>query len=143
MADSEFSHTYRNNAKHRKFRNAISKTASLIRTGAVKEGSVWAKGINALKKLREWSEIVAGPRWKTFIRRFNRNKSGRNAKFQYDPLSFSLNFDEGRRNNGEEEEALVLRNCSTRYASIPVSGKVSDGPRQRWAQFRLSAKVAL
>lgn len=105
-----------------------------LRSGAVKEGSVWAKGINALKKLREWSEIVAGPRWKTFIRRFNRNKSGRNAKFQYDPLSYSLNFDEGRGNNGEEEEELVLRNFSTRYASIPASGKMSmedlgkDGP---------------
>ncbi|CAN4099326.1 unnamed protein product [Withania somnifera] len=78
------------------------------------EGSVWSKGINALKKLREWSEIVAGPRWKTFIRRFNRNKSGsRNAKFQYDP--------------SKEEEELVLRNFSTRYASIPASGKVSMG----------------
>lgn len=107
-----------------------------IRSGAVKEGSVWAKGINALKKLREWSEIVAGPRWKTFIRRFNRNKSGRiNAKFQYDPLSYSLNFDEGPGNNKEEEEEYVLRNFSTRYASASISApaKVSmdfskDGP---------------
>ncbi|OIT19808.1 hypothetical protein A4A49_40035 [Nicotiana attenuata] len=107
-----------------------------IRSSAVKEGSVWAKGINALKKLREWSEIVAGPRWKTFIRRFNRNKSGRiNAKFQYDPLSYSLNFDEGPGNNKEEEEEYVLRNFSTRYASASISppAKVSmdlgkDGP---------------
>ncbi|KAF3652713.1 putative RNA-dependent RNA polymerase 2-like [Capsicum annuum] len=103
-----------------------------LRSTAVNEGSVWSKGINALKKLREWSEIVAGPRWKTFIRRFNRNKSGssRSAKFQYDPLSYSLNFDEGRGNNGEEEEELVLRNFSTRYASIPASGKVNmdEGP---------------
>lgn len=105
-----------------------------LRSGAVKEGSVWAKGINALKKLREWSEIVAGPRWKTFIRRFHRNKSGnRNAKFQYDPLSYSLNFDEGRGNNGEEEEELVLRNFSTRYASIPASSNLGkDGPSFVW-----------
>ncbi|KAK4719488.1 hypothetical protein R3W88_017826 [Solanum pinnatisectum] len=101
-----------------------------LRSGAVTEGSVWAKGINALKKLREWSEIVAGPRWKTFIRRFHRNKScNRNAKFQYDPLSYSLNFDEGRGNNGEEEEELVLQNFSTRYASIPASSNFGkDGP---------------
>ncbi|MCD9644430.1 hypothetical protein HAX54_032639 [Datura stramonium] len=116
--------------------NQLTRCVNRIRSGAVREGSVWAKGINALKKLREWSEIVAGPRWKTFIRRFNRSKSDRNAKFRYDPLSYSLNFDEGRGNNGEEEEEeeLVLRNFSTRYASIPASGKMSmmdlgkDGP---------------
>ncbi|KAL0658661.1 hypothetical protein Bca4012_079246 [Brassica carinata] len=28
--------------------------------------------ILAILKIRYWSEIVAGPRWKTFIRRFNR-----------------------------------------------------------------------
>ncbi|PHT88159.1 hypothetical protein T459_10265 [Capsicum annuum] len=88
-----------------------------------KEGSVWAKGINALKKLREWSEIVAGPRWKTFIRRFNRNKNGTQGKFQYDPLSYALNFDEG--NNGEEDNEYGLRDFSTRYASIPASARGS------------------
>ncbi|KVH98091.1 hypothetical protein Ccrd_023690 [Cynara cardunculus var. scolymus] len=36
---------------------------------------MWSRGIDALKKIQEWSEIVAGPRWKTFIWRFNRNKS--------------------------------------------------------------------
>lgn len=149
MADSEFPHSYAstpsiNNSEtlfHKRRRcfcfpsfnstNQLTRCAQFnwwrrLRNGAVKEGSVWSKGINALKRLREWSEIVAGPRWKTFIRRFNRSKSGsRNAKFQYDPLSYSLNFDEGRGNNGEEEEELVLRNFSTRYASIPASGKVS------------------
>ncbi|KAF8100061.1 hypothetical protein N665_0231s0001 [Sinapis alba] len=30
--------------------------------------------IRAILKIREWSEIVAGPRWKTFIRRFNRDQ---------------------------------------------------------------------
>ncbi|XP_060170385.1 uncharacterized protein LOC132601298 [Lycium barbarum] len=142
MASSEFSPSIENSEtlfqERRRcfcFPNQLTRCVNLDwlrRSGAVREGSVWAKGINALKKLREWSEIVAGPRWKTFIRRFNRNKSGRNGKFQYDPLSYSLNFDQGPGNN-EEEEELVLRNFSTRYASIPASSKVSmdlgkDGP---------------
>ncbi|CAL9244644.1 unnamed protein product [Arabidopsis halleri] len=83
--------------------------------------------IRASLKIREWSEIVAGPRWKTFIRRFNRDpRRGRDwdasEKFQYDPLSYSLNFDD------DDEDEYVglggLRSFSTRFASVPVySGK--------------------
>ncbi|GMQ10245.1 hypothetical protein CsSME_00053322 [Camellia sinensis var. sinensis] len=87
----------------------------------------WDRGINALKKLREWSEIAAGPRWKTFIRRFNRSKSGgggaRQGKFQYDPLSYALNFDDGQVQNGDSDE--TFRSFSSRYASIPISVKSS------------------
>jgi len=87
-------------------------------------------------KLREWSEIVAGPKWKTFIRRFNRSKSGgRQSKYQYDPLSYALNFDEGPGKNGnsEEDDEFRFRNFSARYATVPVSANSSmdlgkDGP---------------
>ncbi|CDY45749.1 BnaC02g42330D [Brassica napus] len=81
----------------------------------------------AALKVREWSEIAAGPRWKTFIRRFNRDpRRGRDwdagEKFQYDPLSYALNFDDD-----DEDEYVGLggfRSFSTRYASVPVqSGK--------------------
>ncbi|KAK4264316.1 hypothetical protein QN277_025513 [Acacia crassicarpa] len=87
----------------------------------------WSRGIRALKKIREWSEIVAGPRWKTFIRSFNRNRSSsgcKHGKYQYDPLSYSLNFDEGPNGqNGDLEDNGydVYRNFSTRYASTPGS----------------------
>ncbi|CAH8356316.1 unnamed protein product [Eruca vesicaria subsp. sativa] len=82
----------------------------------------------AALKLREWSEIVAGPRWKTFIRRFNRDpRRGRDwdagEKFQYDPLSYSLNFDD----DDEDDEYVGVggyRSFSTRYANVPLqSGK--------------------
>lgn len=103
---------------------------------------LWTRGINSLKKLREWSEIVAGPKWKTFIRRFNRNKSGlggggnnKSSKFQYDPLSYALNFDEGPGQSGNLEEAddYLFRNFSSRYATVPAMAKGSmdlgkDGP---------------
>ncbi|XP_047328553.1 uncharacterized protein LOC124932004 [Impatiens glandulifera] len=89
----------------------------------------WSKGITAFKKVREWSEIVAGPRWKTFIRRFNRNKNGgggKHGKFNYDPLSYSLNFDEGTAaTNGDSDEEYGFRNFSSRYASIPNTAKSS------------------
>ncbi|KAA8540845.1 hypothetical protein F0562_024808 [Nyssa sinensis] len=97
----------------------------------------WGRGINGLKKLREWSEIVAGPRWKTFIRRFNRNKSGgvRHGRFQYDPLSYALNFDQGPgQNDNSENDDYEFRNFSSRFASIPISTKSlsmdlgKDGP---------------
>ncbi|CAN0839579.1 hypothetical protein LINGRAHAP2_LOCUS2613 [Linum grandiflorum] len=84
-----------------------------------------SRGFQAIKKVREWSEIVAGPKWKTFIRRFNRNRSGgfsnnhRHGKFQYDPLSYALNFDEGKHQDYDEfdEQGAGFRDFSSRYAA--------------------------
>ncbi|KAG5556289.1 hypothetical protein RHGRI_006784 [Rhododendron griersonianum] len=93
-------------------------------------------------RIQEWTEIVADPRWKTFIRRYNRrNKSGdggrvvRHGKFQSDPLSYALNFDEGE-NNGDldEEENVTQGNFLMQYAAIPPAstdlGK--DAPQYAW-----------
>lgn len=91
----------------------------------------WTKG---WKKIREWSEIVAGPNWKTFIRRFNKNRTpgySKQGSFQYDPLSYARNFDEGLGNKGEENYGYA--DFSSRFASLPASAKSSmdlgkDGP---------------
>ncbi|KAK7291645.1 hypothetical protein RIF29_06955 [Crotalaria pallida] len=82
----------------------------------------WSRGIRALKKIREWSEIVAGPKWKTFIRSFNRNgRSGkRMPNYQYDPLSYALNFDEGQNGDSLDDGYDGYRNFSTRYAVASV-----------------------
>lgn len=64
---------------------------------------------NRLNKVKQVIEVSAGPKWKTFVRKFsgfgiNKNKKDRN-KFQYDPQSYALNFDGGF---DSEEDDLVL-----------------------------------
>ncbi|CAN7099375.1 unnamed protein product [Brassica rapa subsp. narinosa] len=82
--------------------------------------------IRAILKIREWSEIVAGPRWKTFIRQFNRDqRRGRawdnSARHKYDTLSYKLNFkDEGEDEEDDEAGFGGYRSFSMRYASVPV-----------------------
>ncbi|XP_071694653.1 uncharacterized protein [Rutidosis leptorrhynchoides] len=85
----------------------------------------WCKGLMHLKKIKEWSELVAGPKWKTFIRRFmkKRSKQTKQSRYQYDPASYSLNFDEGQA--CKEDNDLYFRDFSARYAFVPVSTKSS------------------
>ncbi|XP_075499946.1 uncharacterized protein LOC142538520 [Primulina tabacum] len=86
------------------------------------ESSLWSRGLSALKKIREWSEIVAGPKWKTFIRRFNRDKD-RHTNFRYDPLSYAMNFDEGNghfEDEDEEGDRFQPPNFSARYAKSSI-----------------------
>ncbi|KAM7273411.1 hypothetical protein ACFE04_028075 [Oxalis oulophora] len=97
------------------------------RSAADHEGKWWAR---TFLKVREWSELVAGPKWKTFIRRFNRSRSGGghhhhqyHGKFQYDPLSYSLNFDEGGANGNSDSQEEEFRDFSTRFAAAPTPVK--------------------
>ncbi|XP_057793320.1 uncharacterized protein LOC131009938 [Salvia miltiorrhiza] len=94
------------------------------------ERSWWSDGVEAFKKVREWSELVAGPKWKTFIRRFNRvPPRSKLGKFQYDPCSYALNFDQGPGQNGQLEDDGVFRDFPSRYAAIPVQNSLllNDG----------------
>ncbi|KZV56555.1 hypothetical protein F511_16154 [Dorcoceras hygrometricum] len=84
--------------------------------------SLWARGLDALKRIRDWSEILAGPRWKTFIRSFDRpdRNGSKYVDFRYDPLSYAMNFDEGPGQNShlddDGEDGYFSRNFSSRYA---------------------------
>lgn len=85
------------------------------------------------RKVREWSELVAGPKWKTFIRRFNKKRANgyiKQGSFQYDPFSYARNFDDNTGEKHEEDYAYGFSSC---YASVPASAKSSmdlgkDGP---------------
>ncbi|XP_051117613.1 uncharacterized protein LOC127242203 [Andrographis paniculata] len=85
------------------------------------DGGWWRGVVKALKKVREMSELAAGPKWKTFLRRFNRTDSYRSrmGKFQYDPSSYALNFDEG-----EVKEDRFHRDFSARYAAVNLQSNL-------------------
>lgn len=57
-----------------------SSASSHQRVGGAEEESWWQRAVDAVLKVREWSELVAGPRWKTFIRRFGRGGGGRRRR---------------------------------------------------------------
>ncbi|KAK8706700.1 hypothetical protein V6N13_057777 [Hibiscus sabdariffa] len=66
----------------------------LLQSEENREG--WVK--RKAKKLQEMSEVLAGPKWKNFIRRFSiygMNKKRRSTTMQYDIQSYELNFDQG------------------------------------------------
>ncbi|KAK9268365.1 hypothetical protein L1049_000114 [Liquidambar formosana] len=83
----------------------------LQQRGEIRE-TWWAKN---LKEVKEASEVLAGPKWKTLIRKiggyFNNKKHNKN-QFQYDPQSYALNFDGGV----DREEDGLLRDFSVRFA---------------------------
>uniref|UniRef100_A0A452Z9G6 Uncharacterized protein n=1 Tax=Aegilops tauschii subsp. strangulata TaxID=200361 RepID=A0A452Z9G6_AEGTS len=90
--------------------------------------------------VREWSELVAGPRWKTFIRRFRRGHhrhgggagAGGGRKLNYDALSYALNFDEGHGASpeGPSGEFPGYPDFSTRLSTWPA-GATRTPPRCR------------
>lgn len=71
-----------------------------------------------VKSVKEYSELVAGPKWKNFIRRFSKKPKWKNSSnttpFQYDPQSYALNFNDG--SNYKEDDDLLPRSFSTRFA---------------------------
>lgn len=92
----------------------------LLREGGRCKGTTW--WMKKLDKVKRVSEVLAGPKWKNFIRKIGgycKHKKQR-TRFQYDPHSYALNFDGGTgTGTGTEEDHLLP--FSSRFSAPPVS----------------------
>ncbi|KAG2668478.1 hypothetical protein I3843_15G157200 [Carya illinoinensis] len=75
-----------------------------------------------LIKVKQGTEFVAGPKWKTFLRKISafgnhKNKKKHGNGFQYDPQAYALNFDNGF-DDGDQEDGFVL-DFRSRFAATP------------------------
>lgn len=70
-----------------------------------------------IKKLKQLSELVAGPKWKNFIRKIGRLCRCKNQvapPYQYSPDSYALNF---AGDQVEEEGGTLSHSFSARFAT--------------------------
>ncbi|KAL0427427.1 UNVERIFIED_CONTAM: hypothetical protein Slati_2917500 [Sesamum latifolium] len=79
-----------------------------------------------LKKLKEFSELVAGPKWKNFIRKIGRifKHKQQRMDFQYSPQSYALNFAEDQ---DQEEDENLLHSFSSRFAPHSINDQQRKG----------------
>ncbi|XP_076898282.1 uncharacterized protein LOC143551822 [Bidens hawaiensis] len=94
-------------------RHHDGETTSFIyhRAGDVLDNDGWL--MTRFKNMKEFSEVVAGPKWKNFIRRFSKKPRKGNSPFQYDPESYALNFNDS--GGGGDDDSLPC-SFSTRFA---------------------------
>ncbi|CAI9765778.1 unnamed protein product [Fraxinus pennsylvanica] len=87
--------------------------SQLLQGGEV-EKEIWL--VKKLKKLKEFSEVVAGPKWKNFIRKIGKLCKPKKSKtqFQYSPESYALNFNGD--DDDDEEDCHLVHSFSTRFA---------------------------
>ncbi|KAL2464425.1 uncharacterized protein Fot_52381 [Forsythia ovata] len=70
--------------------------------------------VKELKKLKEFSEVVAGPKWKNFIRKIGKLCNAKKSKtqFQYSPESYALNF----ACDDDDDDDDLVRSFPSRFA---------------------------
>lgn len=84
------------------------------------EETLWKR---KLKKLKQFSEKIAGPKWKNFIRKMsgycsgNKRKKSQKNRFQYDPYSYALNFDNGDDDADKRGDESLLQGFTSRFAN--------------------------
>ncbi|OIV98492.1 hypothetical protein TanjilG_18776 [Lupinus angustifolius] len=98
--------------------------------GEGKGGVVDQKGesffISKLRKIKEASEVIAGPKWKTFIRKMScYGKKIQKNRFQYDQRSYALNFNA---DHGEDDQDVIARSFSIRFIAPFPPGRTQTEP---------------
>lgn len=71
-----------------------------------------------LRKMKEASEVIAGPKWKTFIRKISGyGKKQQKNRFQYDEHSYALNFSSGAQSEDDDMPPSFLAKFSAPFPS--------------------------
>ncbi|XP_047157759.1 uncharacterized protein LOC124828496 [Vigna umbellata] len=66
-----------------------------------KNGDSWVSC--KLRNIKEFTEVIAGPKWKTFIRKISGyGKKQQKNRFQYDEHSYALNFNSGAQSEDDD-----------------------------------------
>ncbi|GAB4832745.1 hypothetical protein Ancab_006762 [Ancistrocladus abbreviatus] len=92
--------------------------------------------VQKLKKVKEVSEVVAGPKWKTWLRKTGaylnvyKRKMGwgrgrRENNFQYDSYDYALNFDEGEDADDEDKFSFSARFAPPFHNQIQIQRPVA------------------
>ncbi|KAL0016476.1 hypothetical protein SO802_003545 [Lithocarpus litseifolius] len=85
--------------------------------------------VNKMRQVKQFSELLGGPKWKNFIRLFSMHgiNKKRRVQFQYDLQNYALNFGDGI--NGEVEDDAYL-DFMPRYVAPPgiTKGEASHEP---------------
>ncbi|KAL4650781.1 hypothetical protein ACB092_01G113100 [Castanea dentata] len=85
--------------------------------------------VNKMRQVKEFSELLGGPKWKNFIRLFSMHgiNKKRRVQFQYDLQNYALNFDDGI--NGEVEDDAYLDFMPQYVAPLGITkGEASHEP---------------
>jgi hypothetical protein len=87
-----------------------------------KEDSWWGC---KLRKMKEVSEVIAGPKWKTFIRKISvYGKKQQKNRFQYDEQSYALNFSSGAQSEDDDDD--LPHSFSARFGAPFPSRRQSE-----------------
>lgn len=78
--------------------------------------------VEKMKKVKEASEVIAGPKWKNFIRKISGQQ--KKKRFQYDEQSYALNFNS--RAESEDDEDMPP-SFSARFSAPFPAGRRQNG----------------
>lgn len=99
--------------------------------GGHQQQQQWWKVVEEkLMKVREVSEVVAGPKWKTFIRKIGgvcrKNRRAQRGQFGYDAEGYALNFDGGLDWEDEDDDGQMYNARSSRFTGSSLAINSSE-----------------